>query len=34
MGLIDKVKNFVAPEEEDEEIEYDDGEVETISHAY
>ena len=33
MGLVDKIKNFVAPEdEEDEEVlEYDDEEVETIS---
>ena len=33
MGLVDKIKNFVAPEEEEDEevLEYDDEEVETIS---
>ena len=33
MGLVDKIKNFVAPEEEEYEevLEYDDEEVETIS---
>ena len=33
MGLVDKIKNFVAPEEEEDEVvlEYDDEEVETIS---
>ena len=33
MGLVDKIKNFVEPEEEEDEevLEYDDEEVETIS---